>query len=263
MLLHLPMPGSAATPALAFIGAFVSPWPGSLAVWRAVDGASFQRIATLAAPAVMGSTLTALAPGEPWRWNRMRLDVELDGLIAGASEEAVLGGANALALVAPDGAVEVMQFTEAELIGAQSWRLSGLLRGQLGTEAKAEVAWPAGTRIVRLDANLMPVASGLDMLGRRVVYRVGPADRDHGDEAVTEIAATIGPLGAAALVAGAGPRAPHAGRRGAELDPPHADRRRCLGPRRGAARRGQRGLSRGDPRRAGGGAQLHRRARPR
>lgn len=193
MLLHLPMPGSAATPALAWLGAFVSPWPGSLAVWRAVDGASFQRVATLAAPAVMGTTLTALAPGEPWRWNRMALDVEFDGLIAGASEEAVLGGANALALVAPDGVAEVMQFTEAELIGAQSWRLSGLLRGQLGTEAKAEVAWPVGTRVVRLDANLMPVASGLDMLGRRVVYRVGPADRDHGDETVTEIAATIGP----------------------------------------------------------------------
>lgn len=193
-LLHLPLPGGEAAPVLAWLGAFLAPWPGSLAVWRAVDGASFQPVASLAAPAVTGATLTGLPPGAAWRWNRTTLDIELDGgLIAAASEEAVLGGANALALLAPSGAAEVIQFAEAELIGARSWRLSGLLRGQLGTEARAAAPWPAGTRLVRVDANLIPAASGLDMLGRSVVYRVGRADRDHGDDAVTEIVATLGP----------------------------------------------------------------------
>ncbi|GLK69911.1 glycoside hydrolase/phage tail family protein [Ancylobacter dichloromethanicus] len=191
-LVELPLESGEATPALAWIGGFVTPWPGSLAVWRAVDGGSFQPLATLAAPAVTGATLTELAPGPVWRWHRASLDIELDGgLVAGASEEAVLGGANALALIDPAGAVEVIQFVEAELIGAARWRLSGLLRGQLGTEARAATAWPAGTRLMKIDANLVPVARGLDLVGRAVVYRISGADRDHGDAAVTEIAATL------------------------------------------------------------------------
>lgn len=193
-LLALPLPGGELAPVLAWLGAFVTPWPGSLAVWRAVDGASFELVATIPAPAVTGETLADLPPGPCWRWNRTSLDIELDGgLIAAASEEAVLGGANALALVAPGGDAEVIQFAEAELIGARRWRLSGLLRGQLGTEARAATLWPAGSRLIRLDANLIPAASGLDMLGRALVLRVGRADRDHGDPAVAEIAASLGP----------------------------------------------------------------------
>ncbi|TCK31304.1 putative tail protein [Ancylobacter aquaticus] len=193
-LIQAPLARGEGAPTLAWLGAFVTPWPGSLAVWRAVDGGSFQPIVTLAAAAVTGATVGPLPPGPLWRWQRASLDVELDGgLIAGASEEAVLGGANALALIDPSGEVEVIQFAEAELVGAATWRLSGLLRGQLGTEAKATTEWPAGTLLMKVDANLAPVASGLDMIGRAVTYRIGRADRDHGDGAVTEIAATLGP----------------------------------------------------------------------
>lgn len=193
-LISVPLAGGESAPVLAWLGAFVTPWPGSLTVWRAVDGGSFEPVATLAAAAVTGETLEALPAGPVWRWQRASLEVELDGgLLAGASAEAVLGGANALALIDPSGAVEVIQFTEAELIGASRWRLSGLLRGQLGTEARAAEDWPAGTRLMKIDANLVPVASGLDMIGRAVTYRIGGADRDHGDDAVTEIAATLGP----------------------------------------------------------------------
>ncbi|WGD30401.1 glycoside hydrolase/phage tail family protein [Ancylobacter sp. WKF20] len=193
MLLDLPLLTASEPPVLAWLAAVAAPWPGALAVWRAVDGASFERIGTMAAPALTGATLTALSPGALWRFNRAAvLEVELDaGLIAGASEEAVLGGANALALIGADG-VEVLQFIEAELIGTRRWRLSGLLRGQLGTEARAGAVWPAGTRLVRLDRNLFAAASGLDLVGRAVTYRVGRADRDHGDAGVAEIAGTVG-----------------------------------------------------------------------
>ncbi|WP_371345283.1 glycoside hydrolase/phage tail family protein [Ancylobacter sp. IITR112] len=193
-LLELPLAGGEGAPVLAWLGAFLTPWPGSLTVWRAVDGGSFEPAASLSAAAVTGTTLGALPAGPLWRWQRASLDVELDGgLLAGASAEAVLGGANALALMDGAGAVEVIQFTEAELIGPSTWRLSGLLRGQLGTEARAGADWPAGTRLMKIDANLVPVASGLDLIGRAVTYRVGRSDRDHGDDAVTEIAATLGP----------------------------------------------------------------------
>ncbi|MDQ0509753.1 NlpC/P60 family putative phage cell wall peptidase [Angulomicrobium amanitiforme] len=194
-LLGLPAVLDTSPTALSWLAAFASPWPGAMAVWRQVDGASFERVATLAAPAVMGETLNELAPGAPWRWHHGPvLEVELyGGLLAAASAEAVLGGANGLVLLAPDGSVELLQFMEAQLIGERRWRLSGLLRGQLGTEASTRAIWPAGTRLVRLDANLTATASGLDLLGRGIVLRVGRADRDHGDEGVAQIAGNVGP----------------------------------------------------------------------
>ncbi|HSI42266.1 MAG TPA: glycoside hydrolase/phage tail family protein, partial [Xanthobacteraceae bacterium] len=196
LLLALPALDATEPARLAYLAAFASPWPGALAVWRAVDGASFERIGTLAAPAVIGETLNALGPAPVWRFDRgARLEVKLHGgLLAAASEAAVLDGANGLALIAPDGGVEVLQFTEAELIGPLSWRLEGLLRGQLGTERFADLTWPAGTRVVRLDRNLAVAAQGIDLLGRPLMLRTGRADRDHGDPDVTEIAGTVSGL---------------------------------------------------------------------
>lgn len=195
LALALPALGGGDPVALAHIAAFASPWPGALALWRSVDGASFERVATLPAPAVMGATVSVLPPGLPWRWQRgVVLDVRLHGgLIAAASEAAVLGGANAYALVGGDGRLEVVQTAEAELVGVRTWRLSGLLRGQLGTEAACREDWPEGTALVRIDANLAVAVAGLDLLGRTATFRIGRADRDHGDIDVTELTAGVDP----------------------------------------------------------------------
>ncbi|MCK0196340.1 glycoside hydrolase/phage tail family protein [Ancylobacter sp. 6x-1] len=188
-LVNLPALDDGEPATLAHVAAFSSPWPGALALWRALDGASFTRIGTLPAPSVMGETLTDLPAGPLWRWQRGAvLDVELyGGLLAAASEDAVLGGANAAALVAASGAVEIIQFAGADLIGTRHWRLAGLLRGQLGTEPMAGTAWPAGTRFLRLDAQLLNAAAGTDLIGRALTLRVGRADRDQGDPAVTAL----------------------------------------------------------------------------
>ncbi|QIB35102.1 baseplate multidomain protein megatron [Ancylobacter pratisalsi] len=196
MVMALPtLSASEPAPVLAHLAAFADPWPGSMAVWRSLDGASFQRVETVAAPTPMGETVTELAPGPNWHWNRgATLEVQLySGAIAAASEETVLGGANVLVLLAPGRAAEIMQFQDAELIGAMRWRLRGLLRGQVGTEAASRAPWPVGTRLVLFDDNLVSAATGLDLLGRAVTYRVGRADRDHGDAGVSEVSAQIGP----------------------------------------------------------------------
>ncbi|MBS7541997.1 baseplate multidomain protein megatron [Ancylobacter oerskovii] len=201
-VLTLPaLPSSGEAPTLAWLAAFTSPWPGALAVWRGIDGASFERVATLPAPSVMGRLTGPLAPGAPWLWQPgARLTVELyGGLLAAASEEAVLNGANLAALVAPDGAVEVIQFAEAELVGQRVWSLGTLLRGQGGTEARAAAEWPAGTLFVRLDRNLAGVATGAEQIGRALTLRAGRADRDHGDPAVSETGTTVGALALAPL----------------------------------------------------------------
>ncbi|TCT07615.1 baseplate multidomain protein megatron [Aquabacter spiritensis] len=194
LALDLPLLEAAEPVPLLHLAAFAAPWPGTLAVWRSADGASFEAVAAIGAPATLGTLLDDLAPGPVWRFDRStRLRVRLDGgLLSGAAEIQVLDGANALALVAEGRDPEVLQFTEAELLEPSVFRLSGLLRGQAGTEAAGAALWPAGTRLVALDRALAVGASGLSAYGRSFLFRVGRADRDHGDAMVVQATATVG-----------------------------------------------------------------------
>lgn len=194
LVLDLPLLEAADPVPLAQIAAFATPWPGTLAVWRSTDGASFEAVGAITAPATLGTTLDDLAPGPLWRFDAAtRLRVRLEGgVLTGAGESQVLDGANAIALVAEGRAVEVLQFREAELLESSVYALSGLLRGQAGTEQAGATLWPAGTRLVLIDRTLAVGASGLSAYGRRFIYRVGRADRDHGEAAVREVAAVTG-----------------------------------------------------------------------
>ena len=212
VVLDLPLIAAADPVPLQHIAAVAAPWPGTLAVWRSTDGASFAPVAALSAAATLADLLDPLAPGPLWRFDRSsRLRVSLEGgHLSSASETEVLDGANTLALLAEGRAVELIQFTEAELLAGNVLALSGLLRGQAGTEAAGADPWPAGTRALLLNGAVVPVAQGLSAYGRAVRYRVGPADGDHGDERVQEVAATIGgaallPLAPVHLAARRGP----------------------------------------------------------
>ncbi|WP_029003714.1 baseplate multidomain protein megatron [Azorhizobium doebereinerae] len=191
-VLDLPALDGTDPPILQYLAAGATPWPSTLAVWRSSDGASFSAVAAVRAPATVATLLDDLAPGPLWRFDRStRLRVRLvSGALVGRSEAEVLERANALALVADGRAPEILQFTEAALLESGVYRLSGLLRGQAGTEAAGAVPWPSGTRAVLLDAALVPLTAGLSDLGRTVLYRIGRADRDQGDAMVREITAT-------------------------------------------------------------------------
>ncbi|WP_349370725.1 glycoside hydrolase/phage tail family protein [Salinarimonas sp.] len=180
---------------LSFAAIHAAPWPGAMAVWRAGEGASFAVHAVADVPAQVGQTLTPLAPGPLWRIDPAgTVDVRLaSGAVAGVSDEALFDGANRFALRAPDGTLEIVGVGAAELIGERTYRLSRLLRGLGGSEAAAAAGFPAGSALVRLDETLVPLTRAAGDLGRTWRWRIGPADRDHADEAVVEITATAGP----------------------------------------------------------------------
>jgi hypothetical protein len=140
-----------------------------------------------------GRTLNALAPGPIWRWDRAnRLDVTFSSdPPASITEREALAGGNRFALQGQDGVWEVFSAAGAELIGPQTVRLSGLLRGLDGTEVAADRAVAAGAQIILLDETLVPVASDLALIGRDVRYRVGPFDRDAADPTVAEIGTMV------------------------------------------------------------------------
>lgn len=107
--------------------------PRAAAVLRSADGVSYEEIAYLDAPAVMGTCQTVL-PSGPWAFldEASTLDVLLlnaEDELDAVSEAEVLAGAGAA--LAGD---EIIQFRDAVLIAPGTYRLFGFLRGRLGTD---------------------------------------------------------------------------------------------------------------------------------
>jgi hypothetical protein len=113
------------------------------------------------------------------------------GSLASLSDAQVLNGGNAAALCTPAG-WEVLQFAHAELVDGNIYRLSRLLRGQLGSEPAMADLLPAGAAFVLLDRNLVPLARGRDALGRPIQLRVAGSNRSHDDAMAVALTVTPG-----------------------------------------------------------------------
>jgi hypothetical protein len=191
-LLDLPTLTSDEPAVLQRIAVFANPWPGPVAVWRSFDGLTFERLALALAPSIVGETLDDLPAGPTSRWDRAnRVRVRLyGGALSTATDTQVLNGANAAAVRRPDGAWEVLQFASAELVDARTYELSRLLRGQMGSEWAMDAPLATGAPFVLLDRHVVPIARGLEPLGRVMQLRIVAADRDHGDPAAVELETT-------------------------------------------------------------------------
>ncbi|MEA1834033.1 glycoside hydrolase/phage tail family protein [Methylobacterium durans] len=198
LALVLDLPADRGEPTvLQSLAVAATPWPGAVAVWRAEGpGAPLALRGIVDYPACLGRTLTPLPPGPLWRFDRgARLDAAFrpGATLSAVDDRAALSGQNLFALIAPDGTVEILSAAGAELTGPDTWRLSRLLRGLSGSEAAAERTTPVGSWLVRLDDGApVPLVDRLDEAGRSFRYRIGPAARDPGDAAFTEIVASAG-----------------------------------------------------------------------
>jgi hypothetical protein len=142
---------------------------------------------------VIGTTLDTLAPGPATHWDNANVfRVQLaSGALSSQSDASVLNGANVAAIRNAD-EWEVFQFANAELVGEKTYRLSRLLRGQLGTESTMAGAVAAGAPFVLVDQALVPVARGVNFLGRSFDYRVGRTTDDVGSANMTSFDASAG-----------------------------------------------------------------------
>lgn len=181
-------------PPLQSLAAFADPWPGGLAIWRATEGMPFALAGIVAAPSIMGETLSALRPGPLWRtdWHAF-VDVRLrGGGLASVAAEETLAGANALAFIDPAGQVEIVTAARGELIGARTFRLSQMVRGLGGSEAAAARTLAAGARVVVLDGAEVALTTSLDDVGRQLRYRIGPPNADAASASMRELSAIVG-----------------------------------------------------------------------
>jgi len=94
----------------------------------------------------------------------------------------MLRGSNTAALRNADGAWEVIQFETATLVGPRTYRLSRVLRAQVGTDPAMSAGFAAGARFVVLDAAVTPVELAAAEIGLPLEWRYGPWNRDIGEE---------------------------------------------------------------------------------
>lgn len=194
-LLDLPSwPGAEETAAQFRIACFSDPWRRA-SVFASPETTGFAERAMVPDAAIMGVLSAPLAPASAFS----RLDASMSltvrlysGGLASVSIEQLLNGANTAFLIAPGGRWEVLQFLEAEEIAAGTWTLSGLLRGQLGTEAEAAMARDAGAAFVLLDDAVVPAGLKSGEAGLWLNWRVGLAGRDFSDRYYSTVSAAGG-----------------------------------------------------------------------
>lgn len=105
---------------------------------------------------------------------------------------AVLAGANLVAVETSVG-WELIQYRKAALIGEDLWRLTGLLRGQQGTERATATGAAVGAVVVLLGAAPARVLSPKAERGAPLIWRAGPTGMP-GGAGVSELSWT--PTGA-------------------------------------------------------------------
>jgi hypothetical protein len=105
-------------------------WHGAVLYRSDDDGLSYQEIDQTTIASTSGAALTVLANSEPQRFDVLStVDVAVNAELESVSFTALLNGANVAMLGS-----EIIQFQTAQLMSHNIYRLSGLLRGRLGTE---------------------------------------------------------------------------------------------------------------------------------
>ncbi|MCI5073491.1 glycoside hydrolase/phage tail family protein [Oricola sp.] len=178
VLMDLPMrPGR--DPQDQFMLATWSSPPCVQAVHVSPESSGFEYRTQALSNAVIGELVTPLAGAFSGRFDRANaIDVAVpSGAFASVGETALLAGRNLLAVEAANGAWEVAQFLDAEETEANRWRLTGLLRGQGGTEAAMLAGALVGARVVLLNEAVVPAGLRAEEIGLAMQWRIGVAGR--------------------------------------------------------------------------------------
>jgi len=194
-LLDLPPLSGSEEDTRPVVAAAVYPWR-SMDIFAGSSVAALTVRARATQAAGVGVTLSDLEPGPLFRFDEAtRLSVQVEGvLLASADEDAVLAGANALAVLTPSGEWEIIQFRTAVATGEDAWELSGLLRGQAGSDP-AMVSTPAGAAVVVLGDGLERADVSQGERGLPLIWRAAPAGGPPSGSAMTETAFTWTALG--------------------------------------------------------------------
>lgn len=158
---------------------YQKPFPSSITVYR--DIGTLELYGMLTKPGALGKLNSDFYSNRPWCWdraNQLIIDFsDTSATLQSATELEVFAGANAVAVQNSDGGWEVVQFVTAELTAPGRYKLTQLLRGQLGTEGEMRDPVAAGSPAFLIDTSAMAVLKLPQSQARyEYTYRYGAAE---------------------------------------------------------------------------------------
>ncbi|MEO1282332.1 MAG: glycoside hydrolase/phage tail family protein, partial [Pseudomonadota bacterium] len=187
VFVDLPLLHGAEDPNQGYIAAYQNPWPGGVAVYSSPETSGFELRRVVSSRSSVGELLQPLSAGVAWRLDHsqaLRIAFR-GGELQSQSRAQVLGGSNRIAAQHADGRWEVIQFGGANLEAPGVYSLTGLLRGQAGTDVvmRENASVPEGARVVQIDSGLASIFVSIDEVRLPLQWQVGPANRALGDDA--------------------------------------------------------------------------------
>ncbi len=180
--LDLPLLRGDEPPNAGYVAARQVPWPGGVAIYGSPETTGYALKGLASAPATVGVTLDDLPAGPEGVVDGATIRVKVEGAeLTSVSDLQLLAGQNAAAIKNSDGEWEVLQFRDAQLVAPGTYAISGLLRGQGGTEFAMRSDLAAGARFMRLDAAVARIDLAAAEIRLPYRWRVGPSTRDIGD----------------------------------------------------------------------------------
>ncbi|QND52404.1 host specificity protein [Phyllobacterium sp. 628] len=175
------------------VAAFARPWSGASA-YASPETSGFEPRTALVDRSVMGRLTQPLRGGPSGRLlANAVLEVELYfGALRSTTLPQLFNGANSALMATPDGSWEILQFLNAEEIQQDRWRLSGLLRGQCGTEREASQPREKDTPFILLDGTVLPAGLKMRETGLDLHWRIGASGQDFSDQYCSTVSMTGG-----------------------------------------------------------------------
>lgn len=190
IFMDIPMLNESDIPHAPWIASSAIPWPGGIAVHRSATGNTFTADNVVAQPSVVGLTKAEFSPGPTNTFdngNVLRVEINSFGTLQSLDRLDVFAGGNACALYnsAAD-EWEIIQWTTATLTEtANTWELSGLLRGQLGSEHAIADPLPINSRFVVIDTPMVQSNMSIDFRNLALTWQYGPIGDALGDTSYT------------------------------------------------------------------------------
>lgn len=189
LFLDLPLMTGDEVPHAPHVAITADPWPGAVGVFQESSAGGFELNRQVWERALIGVTETELHRAPLGILDRGQgLQIKLaSGELRSTDRHTLLNGANLIAIGdGVSGHWEVLQFEQAELIGADRYMIRNRLRGQFGTDAVMPDVWPEGSYVVLLNKAVRQLETPLNQLNLPRKYRIGPALRPLDDPSFVE-----------------------------------------------------------------------------
>lgn len=175
------------------IAALSDPWPGSVNVYKETGLLEYTLINTHSYKNKIGVLYYDFYSGPTGVWddgNELWIELYYGALVSASSDVTLLNSPIAIAIENVDGECELVQFVNMEFKGSGIYKLTRLLRGQLGTNYAMRDAVAAGANIVVINNDVTPLNISDSSYSTESTYLYGPGPYNYTHDSYTTQAFT-------------------------------------------------------------------------